>query len=674
MLSAVGAMEDSLTGLVEALLPENCVSIEATSDHGNVLIAKRDYRAGDVIFRETPLILYKGGLMQAYQRCSATLQQELLSLYAGRLPAATDLSDKLKEIDNSAFELAIQGPFDSMAEKAERRQELGRGIFKYLGLASHACRPNARCSSITDDGMQEVFCISDIPSGSEITISYLGENLLTEPTSKRQELLQKRWKFRCRCVNCAVGAKDDVRAFPCQNQSCDGTCYMRNLCEDGGKDAKQNVLLACSECKLCPDSEYSKRCSIREAVFAKYVQPISAKFDEQGVGWALRKDKGREMQVHLDQLYVYFQEWLKPRHYLAKLFILILKDWGLVPSKCLAKDPSITHLEAWRKLSKYYQEVLPGMVITFNIHAGLADKLPEGEERNKLIAKAAKLPELRRYFQRRPSRSSQQYLCSWCMGVLDTPRSGRCALPCSHLVHEKCRRDMAACGVSRCPDCHPDDKCLIVYGLVSAARQLLDLAGPADGIASSDLDTVELDLHSSGKSIPDAQEDCANEIAKAVLRKPPNCMGVHVLEFSRDPAEFHDLLLTSPELKECREALDSHGFQVRLDQMGQAYVFVQPSLYESVLTSLHLHLFNKQLKSRHVIVDSHYKEIVERLVQSLRGKKQVRRKGHQDIPFTFIEKTFIAVKVPSSLRSDPGQGPFTASTSDAHGLLNPRGA
>merc|ERR1712190_399305 len=152
---------------------------------------------------------------------------------------------------------------------------------------------------------------------------------------------------------------------------------------------------------------------------------------------------------------------------------------------------------------------------------------------------------------------------------------------------------------------------------------------------------------------------------------PTNCHAktpVILLKYKRDPAEFHELLLTCPELQPYRDALKECGIPLELE--GGAKVFVSPNKYEGLLN--HLHYFGSQPHGSHVLVDEHLVETVQLVVQRLPRDAKVRRGLQEELPLVTTEHTFINVHLPSSLRSEPIDGPRTASTTDAHGLQNPR--
>lgn len=168
-------------------------------------------------------------------------------------------------------------------------------------------------------------------------------------------------------------------------------------------------------------------------------------------------------------------------------------------------------------------------------------------------------------------------------------------------------------------------------------------------------------------------------------------MRVSVLEYSRHPQALRQALLEGEQLRSCRLGLAERGLQPELP--GGAKVFVSPDLFEAVAEAVR----DKDLKPWHVIVSDEFLALVEETVAALRSRDQVREKSRKslevpavchtcdasvqhdsqyglvnidaDIPF-LISRTFIHIKVPSSLRSVPNSKQ-TASTTDADARKGP---
>lgn len=194
-------------------------------------------------------------------------------------------------------------------------------------------------------------------------------------------------------------------------------------------------------------------------------------------------------------------------------------------------------------------------------------------------------------------------------------------------------------------------------------------------------------------------------MSESVPRQPlPTCT-VHVLTCSRHPPELRQALLEGPHLESCREELAKHGFSPELP--CGAKVFVKPEHFESVVEEV----MDRELKPYHIVASDDFVTVVDTAIKTLRSKSQVRVKSEEQLPACvrcetcgakaglrcsrcglasycsqtcqqqhwrwhrractiaempiIVERTFIHVKIKSSLRSAPSSGDKTASTTDA---------
>lgn len=99
-------------------------------------------------------------------------------------------------------------------------------------------------------------------------------------------------------------------------------------------------------------------------------------------------------------------------------------------------------------------------------------------------------------------------------------------------------------------------------------------------------------------------------------------IGVHVLQYSRHPPALRAALLEGDQLKACREALAGHGFTPELP--CGAKVFVRPEHFESVADAV----ADKDLKPWHVVASDEFLQLVDAAVRSLPSREQIRKKSH----------------------------------------------
>ncbi|CAE7836356.1 unnamed protein product [Symbiodinium sp. CCMP2592] len=157
------------------------------------------------------------------------------------------------------------------------------------------------------------------------------------------------------------------------------------------------------------------------------------------------------------------------------------------------------------------------------------------------------------------------------------------------------------------------------------------------------------------------------------------------LKFSRNPTPFHECLQRCKELDACRGALADAGFQWRLH--SGAYIFVPVDMHAAVQDQIEEE--GLILGPADVLVSEELEGAVTGAICCLPRKHKVNVESRQastlpaqqsdltaqEDPFPIkIERTFIHVKIPSSLRTEPSEGPRTASSTDAdaRALPNPR--
>lgn len=164
------------------------------------------------------------------------------------------------------------------------------------------------------------------------------------------------------------------------------------------------------------------------------------------------------------------------------------------------------------------------------------------------------------------------------------------------------------------------------------------------------------------------------QISSALLKTADADSGPRVvlLKFSRRPRSFTEALLQAPELADCIEALQSHGFCAEL-QCG-AKIFVRPEHYSATLEAIRLGGW--KLFPNHVVTEVYLEQVVLGIVEKLPWRASVHPRGSHVVPLGFatsaaehegniqVARTFVQVRLPTSLRSESHSGPRTASTTD----------
>lgn len=79
------------------------------------------------------------------------------------------------------------------------------GLYPGLAMANHSCTPNSACLVLSGGQAVALRCVTDLSSGQEVCISYLGGNIFS-PLLKRRTLLSHSYGFECGCSRCLAEA------------------------------------------------------------------------------------------------------------------------------------------------------------------------------------------------------------------------------------------------------------------------------------------------------------------------------------------------------------------------------------------------------------------------------------------------------------------------------------
>lgn len=160
-------------------------------------------------------------VLKSVSSYSSSIDSCLRSLYpirdsaskiSGGFEIPEEVSEQLREclppdIQSESAVLAIQlnslgyYTFPELCSHSNHLRFLtGTGIYPSASKFNHSCEPNVSHFSIGD---VSIFCASkDVNEGEELFISYIGNQLLVESKSIRDEFLDGR-DFKCRCTKCS---------------------------------------------------------------------------------------------------------------------------------------------------------------------------------------------------------------------------------------------------------------------------------------------------------------------------------------------------------------------------------------------------------------------------------------------------------------------------------------
>eukprot|EP00386_Alphamonas_edax_P004272 GDKI01013499.1.p1 GENE.GDKI01013499.1~~GDKI01013499.1.p1 ORF type:complete len:582 (-),score=201.21 GDKI01013499.1:208-1857(-) len=246
-----------------------------TPDKGRVLHSHRDFTPGEIIFIEPPLIavqerpgdesfealkgmIQKGGFdfdplwywcalnttllsdsptpgpgknekNAQTLNCVTTEKQELfLTLFAPDVDGPSDDVKKILEglklkqgFDPLLVEQLLQVWIHNCFEYTD--DPVGYSVYFISSFLAHSCLPNA----VWHYDAQDNFVLrarTHIKTGEELSVSYLSEDALFEPTPMRQKTLESTKSFICTCIRC-TSPLDLCRGFKCP-QCKVGTVYL----------------------------------------------------------------------------------------------------------------------------------------------------------------------------------------------------------------------------------------------------------------------------------------------------------------------------------------------------------------------------------------------------------------------------------------------------------------
>eukprot|EP00435_Cladocopium_sp_Y103_P007423 s5029_g2.t1 len=121
-----------------------------------------------------------------------------------------DFPEYTEALDWHLFTLVVS----IVSERGTQLPSGQRVVYGRSDLAKHSCSPNAVTEVLGEDGLREVRVIgfNGISENEEVTVSYVPEELLVQPTTARSRGIRElRQGYLCRCTRCKL---EDERDFP----------------------------------------------------------------------------------------------------------------------------------------------------------------------------------------------------------------------------------------------------------------------------------------------------------------------------------------------------------------------------------------------------------------------------------------------------------------------------
>eukprot|EP00271_Cylindrocystis_brebissonii_P004270 TRINITY_DN15910_c0_g1_i1.p1 TRINITY_DN15910_c0_g1~~TRINITY_DN15910_c0_g1_i1.p1 ORF type:complete len:702 (-),score=142.92 TRINITY_DN15910_c0_g1_i1:735-2768(-) len=147
-------------------------------------------------------------LLEAKARGGAQEQQELRE----GLGSVESLEYLGALVNTNAHGMGAHGPLNT---------DVALGIFPFVSLINHSCRPN--CVFVADGRVMYVRVTQDVPMGTELCVSYIN---LYDPRAVRRQGLMATKHFFCRCDRCEepfIESSDRfLEGVLCDNRGCKG--------------------------------------------------------------------------------------------------------------------------------------------------------------------------------------------------------------------------------------------------------------------------------------------------------------------------------------------------------------------------------------------------------------------------------------------------------------------
>jgi hypothetical protein len=159
---------------------------------GKGLVATHDIQPGTLLISETPLLT-----TESLQDAN-TIEKDLAKIVRGLdkegQRAFLSLHNNFKGEPN---------PFSNIVRSngypLGPSSDIG-GIFPLVSRINHSCRPNAQHAWNEKVKGMLVHVVREIPSGEEITLSYLNGG----PSTQRKQILSENFRFECSCELCSL--------------------------------------------------------------------------------------------------------------------------------------------------------------------------------------------------------------------------------------------------------------------------------------------------------------------------------------------------------------------------------------------------------------------------------------------------------------------------------------
>lgn len=202
----------------------------ATVDRGRAVVATAQIAAGSLVFEELPVLLLDVAADSAafiqdtakqFFELPSHQQESVLDLCKSQEPnrgLQAVLVSKHEELptlipqhsearETAVGQLAQVVDCNLFAVQTDEGKVMG-GLYALCSRVNHCCRPNMEMRF--EGPRLQLWTKISVEADEELTVSYLDDAQLQEPTYIRRPRLQELWGFHCNCLRCAGGGSRHV--------------------------------------------------------------------------------------------------------------------------------------------------------------------------------------------------------------------------------------------------------------------------------------------------------------------------------------------------------------------------------------------------------------------------------------------------------------------------------
>ncbi|KAL2643571.1 hypothetical protein R1flu_011158 [Riccia fluitans] len=242
-----------------------------------------------------------------------------------------------------------------------RNADVAVGIFPFVSMLSHSCRPN--CCFSSEGRVMYVRATQDVPKGTELCISYIN---LYEPRSTRRMQLAVTKHFLCSCERCtepfAVSVDRYLEGCICTVRGCGGVVVKTSsLYEQDPKAASSDSLVQhnstswkCDGCSRIVDLKLSSYPTTESGEYPW--QLVAAAAEKLGAAMSVyRERRFKDARVLLEQYISQFTGKLHP------LNLLLFDALTPLMNCCRATGDDAEGSRVCRLILNALEKVLPGV-------------------------------------------------------------------------------------------------------------------------------------------------------------------------------------------------------------------------------------------------------------------------------------------------------------------------